>query len=127
MEQPLREEEEKWEQGDSSCSDEEGDSENDEHDVEEEEGKDGMADMMAKILHQQVDRGKIPILAKRKTTIMKELEKEKTADDKLKLAHKQKQQERNKFQIVPDHTMTDYERQLRKVATRGGEYFHLFM
>ena len=89
-------------------------------DEEEGEERDGMADMMAKILHQQVE-GKIPVLAKRKTTIMKELEKEKSSKDRLKLVRKQKKEDKGKFLVVPDHSTTDYERQLRKVATRGGE------
>jgi hypothetical protein len=87
---------------------------------EEEKERDGMADMMAKILHQQVE-GKVPVLAKRKTTIMKELEKEKSSKDRLKLVRRQKREDKGKFLVVPDHSTTDYERQLRKVATRGGE------
>ena len=101
-------------------SEEEEEEEEGEGEEEKEEERDGMADMMAKILHQQVE-GKVPVLAKRKTTIMKELEKEKSSKDRLKLVRKQKKEDKGKFLVVPDHTTTDYERQLRKVATRGGE------
>lgn len=109
------------EEGNSSDEDREREeASSSDEDEEEGEGRDGMADMMAKILHQQVD-GKVPVLAKRKTTIMKELEKEKSNKDRLKLVRKQKKEDKGKFLVVPDHTTTDYERQLRKVATRGGK------
>mmetsp|Transcript_6798 Transcript_6798/g.13071 ORF Transcript_6798/g.13071 Transcript_6798/m.13071 type:complete len:322 (+) Transcript_6798:42-1007(+) len=93
--------------GDESSAEEEG------------QGRDGMADMMSKILHQQVDGGRIPVLAKRKTTIMKQLEQEKASHDRLKEARRQKREDKGKFMVVPDHSTGDYERQLRKVATRG--------
>jgi hypothetical protein len=83
------------------------------------EGGDGMADMMSKILHQQV-HGKVPVLAKRKTAIMKELESEYADKDRLKKLKLKRQEQRVKHMVVPDHTTLDYERQLKKIATRGG-------
>ena len=80
-----------------------------------------MADMMARLLQQQVS-GRVPVLAKRKTTIMKQLDGEKAAKDRLKEARRQKREDKAKFLVVPDHSTGDYERQLRKVATRGGEW-----
>mmetsp|Transcript_21130 Transcript_21130/g.30549 ORF Transcript_21130/g.30549 Transcript_21130/m.30549 type:complete len:280 (-) Transcript_21130:81-920(-) len=82
-------------------------------------GMDGMADMMAKILHQQVPGKKIPVLAKRKTAIMKELEEEFADRDRLKRLRAQRKLAREKHIVIPDVSTADYERQLRKVATRG--------
>jgi hypothetical protein len=103
------------------ASDSDGEGEVESSDEEEGGERDGMADMMAKILHQQVEGGRIPVLAKRKTAIMRELAQEKASQDRLKLARKQKREDKGKFLVVPDHSTGDYERQLRKVATRGGE------
>ena len=121
------EEEEEEEQSSVEEEEEEGMEEEEEGSEEEEEeeeeggGRDGMADMMARLLQQQVS-GRVPVLAKRKTTIMKQLDGEKAAKDRLKEARRQKREDKAKFLVVPDHSTGDYERQLRKVATRGGEW-----
>ncbi len=81
---------------------------------------DGFAEMMTKILNQKVDH-KIPVLAKRKTSLMKEHE----ATSQMKVERKQVRVERvlkrERFLVVPSPLNLDFERQLRKVATRGGQ------
>jgi cobalamin biosynthesis protein CobT len=109
------------EEGSEEEEEEEEGSEEEEEEEEEGGGRDGMADMMARLLQQQVS-GRVPVLAKRKTTIMKQLDGEKAAKDRLKEARRQKREDKAKFLVVPDHSTGDYERQLRKVATRGGEW-----
>ena len=63
----------------------------------------------------------VPLLAKRKTKAMKEMEEEgaKRAESRGKAVARRAQMTQQ-F-VVPDHTATDYERQLKKIATRGGE------
>lgn len=57
---------------------------------------------------------------------MKELESEYADKERLKKLKQKRQEQRVKHMVVPDHTTLDYERQLKKVATRGGSiiYFH---
>lgn len=81
---------------------------------------DGFADMMAKILNQKTG-DKIPVLAKRKTTLMKEVEGSHIDSDRLKRQRAAKKVEKEKQLVVPDLSSADFERQLRKLATRGGE------
>ena len=81
---------------------------------------DGLADMMSKILNQKVGE-KIPILAKRKTALMKEMEGSHVDSDRIKRQRAEKRAEREKQLVVPDLTSADFERQLRKLATRGGK------
>ena len=98
----------------------------DEFDVEEENNDgedvakgDGLADMMSKILNQKVGE-KVPVLAKRKTALMKEMEGSHVDFDRLKRQRAEKKAEKEKQLVVPDLTSADFERQLRKLATRGG-------
>ena len=65
------------------------------------------------------------MLAKRKTAIMKELETEYADRDRLKKLRIERREQRVKHLVIPDHTTLDYERQLRKVATRGGRLSYL--
>lgn len=89
---------------------------------------DGFADMMTKILNQKIP-GKVAVLAKRKTQIMKDIEGDKGDKERLKRLRMERKAQREKQLVVPDQTSADYERQLRKLATRGGElcpiYVHL--
>lgn len=80
---------------------------------------DGFADMMSKILNQKTG-DKIPVLAKRKTTLMKEAEGSHIDSDRLKRQRAAKKVEKEKQLVVPDLSSADFERQLRKLATRGG-------
>lgn len=63
-----------------------------------------------------------PVLAKRKTKAMKEMEQAsvKRAESRGKSAVRRANMTQQ-F-VIPDHTTTDYERQLKKIATRGGEF-----
>lgn len=80
--------------------------------------QDGMADMMSKILNQSVG-AKIPVLAKRKSNIVKEIEQDKAELLRLKRQKAERKAEKTKQMVVPDQTTADFERQLRKLATRG--------
>ncbi|CAM9151511.1 unnamed protein product [Ectocarpus fasciculatus] len=80
----------------------------------------GMGDVMARILGQKLDtRVQAPVLAKRKTKTMKEMENAsvKRAETRGKSAARRANMTQQ-F-VIPDHTTTDYERQLKKIATRG--------
>jgi hypothetical protein len=99
--------------------DEDEEFEDDYGDEEEREPRgDGLADMMSKILNQKVG-DKVPVLAKRKTTEMKELEGRHEDVERIKRQRVEKRAEREKQLVVPDHTSADFEKQLRKLATRG--------
>ena len=80
--------------------------------------KDGMADVMARILNQEVKK-KAPVLAKRRTALMKDMEKEKRERHRAKEAAEEKRAALNHQLYVPDHKDTERERQLRRIATRG--------
>jgi len=99
---------------------EEGDEEEEEEDDNEEgaQKKEGMADMMSRILDQSVSASN-PVLAKRKTAIMKQMEESKDDRNRLKRARADRKSDREKQLALPDATTADYENQLRKLATRG--------
>jgi hypothetical protein len=80
---------------------------------------DGLGDMMQKILNQNIQSAN-PILAKRKTTQMKELEEEKVLKEENKLKKLERLKKKQRFLVPPDASTADFERQLKKVATRGG-------
>jgi hypothetical protein len=109
-----------------------------------ESGGDGFANVLNKILNQNVGNKvdccllqglqttyptnfffilfhtQNPVLAKRKTQIMKEQEahsQEVREEKRRRLTNKQ---EREKQMVAPSYITLDYERQLKKVATRGG-------
>ncbi|CAB1119531.1 unnamed protein product [Ectocarpus sp. CCAP 1310/34] len=80
----------------------------------------GMGAVMARIIGQKLDtRVQAPVLAKRKTKTMKEMENAsvKRAETRGKSAARRANMTQQ-F-VIPDHTTTDYERQLKKIATRG--------
>lgn len=98
----------------------EGGDEHDEIDEGETSNKnDGLAEMMSKILNQKVTN-KNPILAKRKTAMMKEVENEHLKREDVKQNRMERKVKREKFLVLPDPLTNDFERQLRKVATKGG-------
>ena len=86
----------------------------------------GFADAISKILSKEI--GSIqPVLAKRKTPLMRQIEEERHRAKKERLLKKRRLEMKNKNLVIPDHTTVDYERQLRKIATRGGMFpAHLF-
>jgi ribosomal protein L18E len=61
------------------------------------------------------------VLAKRKTAMMKDMEADKANMKRIKLARIERKAEQTKQLVVPDVTTADYERQLKKLATRGGK------
>jgi hypothetical protein len=60
------------------------------------------------------------VLAKRKTKLMREMEEERRLNRKEREAASEKRAKLNRHLYVPDHTHTEPERQLRRIATRGG-------
>ena len=96
--------------------------ENEEHLVS--ENGDGLADMMSRILNQQVGlNGSVaPVLAKRKTPMMKDLEtkKKEIKLDKKSLDEKRKDGSKQMVDPSSNPSSIDFERQLKKLATRGG-------
>ncbi len=62
------------------------------------------------------------MLAKRKTAIMKEIEGETGEKDRIKKVRIERAKEKSKQLLIPDNSTLDYEKQLRKLATRGGYY-----
>ena len=108
---------------DEEEDDEESVGSEDENEVDGGEGeqaakKDGMAEMMSKILNQSVNSSN-PVLAKRKTAIMKDMEESKEDHERLKRLRAQRKVDREKQIVIPDAGTADYESQLRKLATRG--------
>ena len=85
------------------------------------DGVDGFASMMNKILTQNVSEGSksVPILAKRKTAIMKEIEKDIEDKIKVKKLRIEKKIEREKQLDIPDMTTMTFEKGLKKIATKG--------
>lgn len=53
---------------------------------------------------------------------MKEIEEDKVSQQKMKKARIERKAEQTKQQVIPDMQTADYERQLKKLATRGGMY-----
>jgi hypothetical protein len=60
------------------------------------------------------------VLAKRKTKLMKDMESQKKASKEAREAAAKKRALLNRQLVVPDHTHVEPEKQLRKIATRGG-------
>ena len=80
----------------------------------------GFSNVMAKILGQSVGGKKVPVLAKRKTSVMREIETERENREQMKKLRSSRKAERDKQMLVPSVLQNDYERQLKKVGTRGG-------
>lgn len=57
---------------------------------------------------------------------MKELEKEYADRDRLKKLKQAKKEARDQHLTLPNPLTAESERQLRKIATRGGIYIYLF-
>jgi hypothetical protein len=83
--------------------------------------QDGFAQMLSKILNQNVDKNKIvnPVLAKRKTSIMKELEANAVDKERVKELRKERELSKKRQLVIPDVSTANYERQLKKLATKG--------
>lgn len=62
-----------------------------------------------------------PVLAKRKTTLMKEMEREKKEKTQAKAALEKKKEALNHQLYIPEPQDAERERHLRRIATRGGK------
>jgi hypothetical protein len=62
-----------------------------------------------------------PVLAKRKTKLMKELEIEKQEKAQKREKAAKKAEDGVGQPYIPNHTDVDAEKNLRRIATRGGE------
>lgn len=100
---------------------------NDEEDVqpqssdEEDETHDavGFGDAMSKILGQNVAEDALPILAKRTTARMREIQSDKKETKTARLSAAEKREREQKDMAVPDHTTAVQDRKLRMIATKG--------
>lgn len=106
------------ENDDSIESDEELDSDGYDEDGNETTTNDGLSVMMSKILNQNITKN--PILAKRKTAAMKEIEENHFKKEESKIQRIERKKKREMFLVPPNPLSSDFERQLRKVATKGG-------
>lgn len=66
------------------------------------------------------------MLAKRKTAIMREMEVSKQEADRVKRLRTSRKEEKNKQLVLPNQISIEYERQLRKLATKGGTNSFIF-
>lgn len=108
-------------EGEEADEEEEGSDGVEEDEGSENEGKDGMAEMMAKILGQRVDPGRVPVLSKRKTPMMREMEGLNQGKEDKKRSKLEKQALKDMHMVLPDPLTADYERGLKRLATKGGK------
>lgn len=102
--------------GESESQDSTDDEEDDEpHEVV------GFGDAMSKILSQNVAEDVQPILAKRTTARMREIQNDKKGVKTARVSAVEKREREQKDMAVPDHTTAAQDRQLRAIATKGGE------
>ncbi|KAE9005343.1 hypothetical protein PR001_g17477 [Phytophthora rubi] len=79
----------------------------------------GFGDAMSKILGQNVAEDAQPILAKRTTARMREIQSEKKETKTARLSAAEKRERDQKDMAVPDHTTAVQDRKLRMIATKG--------
>ncbi|ETV71490.1 hypothetical protein H257_13358 [Aphanomyces astaci] len=127
------EEHENDDDDDDDGSDADGDDDDDDDDVlpaddnfdednddgDEEEGAVGFADAMSKVLNQNVEEEKAPILAKRVTSQMREISKDKSTTNASKLSAKEKRAREEKDMVIPSHLTMAQDKALRGIATKG--------
>ena len=81
--------------------------------------QDGFAQMLSKILNQNVNNKIVnPVLAKRKTSIMKEHEANAVDKERDKELRKERELSKKRQLVIPDVSTANYEWQL-KLATKG--------
>ncbi|EQC28220.1 hypothetical protein SDRG_14044 [Saprolegnia diclina VS20] len=93
--------------------------ENDIDDDEEDEGAVGFADAMSKVLGQNIDTEKAPILAKRITAQMREISKDKKETTESKISAKAKRLRDEKDMVIPSVATMAQDKALRTIATKG--------
>lgn len=80
--------------------------------------QDKFADALSKLLQTDGNSAEKPILSK-KRHIEEEIDDAKLEQKARKLLTAEKRLLENKGRLIPDHSTTDYEKKLRKLATRG--------
>ena len=83
--------------------------------------EDGFADAMSKILAQPLTGTLNPVMAKRTTGAMRAIEQQRAEDKLQKQNAHEKRQRAAKNVVIPDHSTTSFEKQLKKIATSGGK------
>eukprot|EP00968_Pinguiococcus_pyrenoidosus_P024621 scaffold4873_cov208-Pinguiococcus_pyrenoidosus.AAC.1 len=86
---------------------------------EDEEGADGFASALSKILSANIGDKKNPVLAKRRTKRMKEILKEQEEKKARRAAAQARRDKKSSALKVPDFSAAETERSLKKVATKG--------
>ncbi|KAL4145308.1 hypothetical protein KRP22_014426 [Phytophthora ramorum] len=79
----------------------------------------GFGDAMSKILGQNVAADAQPILAKRTTARMREIQSDKQETKTARLSAAEKREREQKDMAVPDHSTAAQDRKLRMIATKG--------
>jgi hypothetical protein len=87
--------------------------------------EDGFADAMSKILAQPLTGTVNPVMAKRTTGTMRAIDQQRVEDRSKKEADREKRLKAAKNVVLPDHSTTSFEKQLKKIATSGGEIAHM--
>ena len=82
-------------------------------------GKDGFADAMSRILGQSVSTS-VPVMAKRSTSQMKAITQTNREKGELREKRLKRLAERDKQMVKPTVLQHDKEKQLKRIATRGG-------
>lgn len=82
-------------------------------------GEAGFASAMGKIMARDLSGKATPVLAKRKTTQQKQADKAAVAVKEDAKKNKAKKKLRKAHLVAPDPLQADFERQLRKVSTKG--------
>ncbi|KDO19139.1 hypothetical protein SPRG_14971, partial [Saprolegnia parasitica CBS 223.65] len=90
-----------------------------ENDMDEDEGAVGFADAMSKVLGQNIDTEKAPILAKRITAQMREISKDKKETTESKISAKAKRLRDEKDMVIPSVATMAQDKALRTIATKG--------
>ena len=65
------------------------------------------------------------MLAKRKTSLMKDIEVDHKDKAEMRKLRAERRVEKSKQMVTPDASTADYERQLKKLATRGGKHLKM--
>lgn len=119
------------EQSQSSSGEEENEEEQDvEPQSSDDEGNEethdavGFGDAMSKILGQNVAEDAQPILAKRTTARMREIQSDRKETKTARLSAAEKRERDQNDMAVPDHTTAVQDRELRMIATKGGASKH---
>ena len=111
----------------NNTDDDNEEEEEEEHSSNEEEKHDathdvvGFGDAMNKLLTQNVADDMQPILAKRTTARMREIQSDKKETKTARLSAAEKREREQKDMALPDHLTATQDRRLRMIATRGGE------